>query len=87
MTHGHSAYHGKHRCRCAVCRAGNAAYVKAYQDKHRALGLCVGCTAPALPGHVRCEKHNSRERARSIIRMRRYREQKRRLVTPVRRQG
>ena len=39
-------------------RAAHAKYMREWTAKHRAAGLCVECNDKALPGIVRCAKHN-----------------------------
>lgn len=42
----------------------NIEHVRAYQDRHRAAGLCLGCSRPATCGQL-CEEHAANNRARS----------------------
>ncbi len=39
---------------------------KKYKAKHKELGLCRDCSAPALPGKTRCEKHHVSHRLGDI---------------------
>jgi len=52
----------------------NAKHRKTYRDKHEALGLCVSCPNPALPGTKYCGLCTSKSRQRSRKRYQKHKE-------------
>lgn len=55
MKHGLGGYNN-HHCRCAECRAANAAYYRRRNAEKKRLGICRACTRPVVT-EVWCEKH------------------------------
>lgn len=64
MTHGTVNGYNNHKCRCDECRAAWGVYEKVQRLKRVAAGLCTDCAERAAVGHVRCETHLAKMRAR-----------------------
>lgn len=50
------------RPRCSKCQDMLKMIRKEYRKDHRALGLCLSCTSPAVKGYTLCQFHRDKHR-------------------------
>lgn len=51
--------------KCMPCNQHSLALGKDRRERHRATGLCLSCSEPALDGKTLCDKHRERQNARN----------------------